>query len=398
MEETKGKIKIKRSLMIMLGLFLFTFCFSKYDIVEIQGLNLYFYHIVIFVLFAMFLLNLKYRKKISVPNKYITIFVVWSLVITIISFTRFGINGLIVNYIVNYLFVIFLLNMKDEIGPYDYIKIIKSVFWIVLVLVYIKLLFNIEYVVDLLNGVIYRLNMMPTFFAGGINIEASWIALFGVFLISEKKGIIYWGLSLILAVVYLSRVAIIINILVLLWWIIINKKYKQIFMGLIIFIAISIVLSRFGFIDMMMNRFYSIGNEPGSEGRIAMWEYVPEVVSENLIGYGCGNAIKIIEEKAGMEYTEQAIHNIYLQVLVDQGFFGLILYVGMITFLVVKEIKNKFQNPFAMFLIIFFIQGALQMSGAEQALAFVVGIYLQNQKYNLNIKNEKIKKLAYEEK
>lgn len=179
-------------------------------------------------------------------------------------------------------------------------------------------------------------------YAGGINIEASWIALASAFFIRQPKQFVLYSIPAVLLIGTLaSRTALIIYLIILfsaVWkWTSAAKYRIQIRLGLVIVCSISITLLQTVFSGMrVIQRMQAVGNEPGSNARSGLWEAGLQAFAHSpLIGYGIGNEITAAEQFSRDAFIEDNLHNLYLSNAVSTGILGLIAYCLMLMGLVV---------------------------------------------------------------
>ena len=117
-------------------------------------------------------------------------------------------------------------------------------------------------------------------------------------------------------------------------------------------------------------------------GRKAMWEQFPEAMAEsNYLGYGAGNAMYGLEKVSGIDFSEQNVHNYYLQVMLEFGLLGLPLYLILVFHLLKRIHWAKMADPLAMILLCYFISSLIQFRGAESMIWLYMGVFLVQQRY-----------------
>ena len=221
----------------------------------------------------------------------------------------------------------------------------------------------------------------PTIFDGGVNLEVTWPAMFGVFFSLDRWGVGYNLAVLFLSVLLSSRAGAILSVMSLLFLMAKTKKYSPkrkiriVLAVLSSMIVAALVLSLIGV--PLLERFSTIGADGGSLGRMSIWSYAVKALSDSpLFGYGAGNAMDAVRELSGVAFQENNVHNIYLQVATDFGMFGLILYFALIGFFVWKVIAGRRVDESAAYLIEYLMVGLIQFRGGEPLIALMVGIWL----------------------
>lgn len=109
-----------------------------------------------------------------------------------------------------------------------------------------------------------------------------------------------------------------------------------------------------------------------------MWKWIPKELSENIWGYGLGNGMKRIRENDPNMILEDNLHNIYFQVLLDQGIVGFIIMLSIVAKFFLEEIRSLAQNPLAGFLVLYLFLGLMQYRLLETPMWFIFGAYLSN--------------------
>ena len=377
------KIGIKNMFLILL----LTMCLQNIKVVSFGTFSLKLYHVVS----LLFLPMLVKRKNIIIPNKAIVFFFVYIMTVSVINIPINGFSSLILNYIFGFYIMIIIFTLGADIKVEDWLEIIRKVATIMICLVFLRFLKHIDYLTLFLKNV--SLNGHPdtigTYFGGGANLEATWIALLGFGFFKNKKQYIYFICSLLVSIIYVSRVGIVLNV-ILLGWISLQsfekKDFKKLISKILIimiftFIAL-LIFYKMGLLDYILTRLLSIGDsaDKGTSGRFGMWKYVGLAAINNPFGYGIGNAIDAVANQGGRTVGVANVHNIYFQMLLDAGWFGFAYYFFIIVAFLKKEVKNFFRNPFVAFIITYLIVGLIQFRGGDVLLFFVLGIYIISEK------------------
>jgi len=170
--------------------------------------------------------------------------------------------------------------------------------------------------------------------AGGPNAFGGIISCLGLYCIPNLKGnlkdfIIF--LSLLACFFTYSRAALVVFVMLLLFYVILNKDYLR---SLTIIITLLITIN-FGLID----RFTSESETEGVEDRVLMQQASFKDIStrsfqENIFGYGFDNfGIVRNELKSIDDFSEDlrptGPHNSFLFIILNYGFFGLFLFLNI---------------------------------------------------------------------
>jgi putative inorganic carbon (hco3(-)) transporter len=223
---------------------------------------------------------------------------------------------------------------------------------------------------------------LPTFFGGGPNLEATWVAMAGVFLIGSRLFVPYMFGSAALCAAYASRAGFIVVTLVVLASMV-GTLLRGGGRGRAWLLPIAVVgLSVAGVAaargvegaDYIAQRFQSIGEDPGSMGRLTLWTGGVEVFTSHPFGVGLGNAVPQIERAIAASVTEDNLHNQYLQHLVETGVQGLAAYLLLVGLAVRRLVVSRLRDPMLLYVGIYFVMAMLQFRGAEALLWFVYGV------------------------
>ena len=224
--------------------------------------------------------------------------------------------------------------------------------------------------------------VLPTFYGGGPNLEATWVAMAGVFLIGSRLFIPYMAGSALVCAAYASRSGFIVVALVvaasvagtfLRGGISSRKLLLPLTIAAITMGGAALAQGVDG-ADYIARRFQSIGDDPGSTGRLTLWTGGTQVFQEHPFGVGLGNAVPQLERAIGASVTEDNLHNQYLQHLVETGVQGFIAYLLLVGFAVRRLIVSRLRDPLLLYVGIYFLLAMLQFRGAEALLWFVYGL------------------------
>ena len=225
--------------------------------------------------------------------------------------------------------------------------------------------------------------IIPTFFGGGPNLEATWVAMAGVFLIGSRLFLPYMAGSALICAAYASRSGFIVVALV------VAASVMGTFLrgggarGRKLLLPLAIAGISVGGVavargvdgaDYIAQRFQSIGDDPGSTGRLTLWTGGVQVFQAHPFGVGLGNAVPQLERAIGASVTEDNLHNQYLQHLVETGVQGFIAYLLLVGFAVRRLFVTRLRDPMLLYVGIYFLLAMLQFRGAEALLWFVYGL------------------------
>lgn len=365
MEESNKKNKF-----ILFFLVLFA-CLQNLSLITIGSVSVKAIHIFSILLFPILLKNSVWKF-----NKNILFYVLYVILISTISIPNYGLNGLILNYIFGLYIFLIIINMKKNISSDEIIDIICKVAFLLIILTWIKNIYELPKIIKFLNNPWAGHPDINTIFGGGVNLEATWLGLFAFFFYKDKKKWLYIGACFFISAIYASRTGLIIDVLVILWFIKpLLKKRNYLFIVLFSSVIAFLIISYSGVLDIVISRFMSKGNDNGSIGRMRMWNYAFETILEYPFGCGIGNCIQALTKVSGLVYTDNNMHNIYMQNFVELGFIGGTWYLITIIWFVIKNFKEFFNNPYLAFIYVYILASLLQFRGGDTIIFIVLALY-----------------------
>ncbi|MCM1216733.1 MAG: O-antigen ligase family protein [Lachnospiraceae bacterium] len=373
------KIKLNGIVYFVLWLWIFTNCFTGLDadlFLRLKGTNssLHIHNIL-----AIFLILLALsRKEWKFPKGYIYVFLFFieMTLIWLINLSKYGVNSGYISTVYGIVIMACVAGLSDCIDEKVIKRIFESVALVVAVLIMSNILIHMQDIVRALrNG--WAHPTITVFFGGGVNLEATWMAMFGVFF-RDKWKYKYWLFSSLLSVVYISRTGMMLNVLLILIYLYQDNRqqlFKRILVVLVLVGMIFSVSYSIGLLDNVLKRFSNIGNEAGSRARLIMWEASLRGIFDNPLGVGCGNAMDFLSSAYNLHRSESNVHNIYLQCLLENNIVGFSMLIGGIFKLVCRQLKNRFSDPCGMFLLLYAFQGFFQTTLKDPLMFLVLAFY-----------------------
>lgn len=361
----------------LLHAFLLSLCFQYATLFSVGGADFKLYHLVAIAVIVASL----YRRgeRWAIPSEGVLLLVLFLFAIALINTLIFGMNQLLLNYCVFLAIIYSVYNLGIDISLAEWGALVRRIAFVILLLALAKLIvYRAEYI-RFLTTYSFGHPLIPSFFGGGLNLEASYIALFGVCFKPNRQGFLYTGGSLLLSGLYASRTGLILSFMVFVYvFVFRNNRLKSAGRAAFFLLVVLVLLVSIAFSDLpVVGRFLTAGEDYASTARTDMWSYVPEAFQKApIFGFGPGNSISAISSLAGHAFSVDNLHNIYAQVLLDFGLFGFIPFIIIIASLLIKELKNGFKNPFGAYILTFFIGALAQFKGAEPILAFAIAAYL----------------------
>jgi len=309
--------------------------------IEISN-NLQLDDIPVVLFFVLFTLNIFFK---NINKFYFKEGAAISLFITYISIQNYVINenflfSDVIRYIFYLLLLITILNLKSSkfLDKYLFSLLVFLSFFSI-----VSYYFKLDFGVDSYrywkigfnsNNWIFTDGRINGLQAGGPNAFGGIISCLGLYCIPNLKGnlkdfIIF--VSLLACFFTYSRAALVVFVMLLLFYVILNKDYLR---SLTIIITLLITIN-FGLID----RFTSESETEGVEDRVQMQQASFKDIStrsfqENIFGYGFDNfGIVRNELKSIDDFSEDlrptGPHNSFLFIILNYGFFGLFLFLNI---------------------------------------------------------------------
>lgn len=224
------------------------------------------------------------------------------------------------------------------------------------------------------SGVLY----MST---GGRNIEASLLALLSILLLGTRVYPIAAGIAVLTSATMLSRAGLVgaaVSIGIAAYR---TRKtrhyYLYSFLGVAMVVLVGgLVLS--SVIDIPVLDRFNLQAETQLEhknvGRLALWTSAATALRQNLLGYGVGNGVPLMEQISGLTFVENNVHNIYLQFLLEGGVQSLLLFLVMAAHILFTPAQGQQRNIKA-FLLCYLMLAFIEFSGYEAYFWFFVGMF-----------------------
>ena len=367
---------------------------------------------IISLIICLFVLFIK--RKIYVMDIILLFMVILALIATIfainIEVSIFGIGGRYEGLFA-ILYYLCLLYLSSYVNKEDRMKIIIAI----LIFGFIHILFGFAEIVGLIRSDTGEMRVKipgiatnPNFFGSVMVICLSYI----IGLLIDSKDILIKIVYTFLFIIFVYGLLItnttsaIIGVgAVLLFsiiYIIINKKYKELVIIVLLFVVVSVFLERKGYTYLLKdlgktsNEIVEISkgnvNDEYGTSRIKVWKETIKVVPKYLLhGAGIDNYYYIFGDeplRIGIYHYDKA-HNEYLQILVTQGIFSLLCYLFLYFIIVMDGIINCFKEKkiyFVLPVIGYLVQAFFNISVIEVAPIFFIalGLLIDRDKVYLN--------------
>ncbi|MFV8868469.1 O-antigen ligase family protein [Serratia fonticola] len=350
--------------LVMSSISIFPFGISKFG--DSGGVKLY--HILSFLLFGFLFLKF---KKIAGFSSLFFIFILYILVYSLMCALLYEMDIMMANYIYC-AFIFYLGTWISSLISTSKLTALLSKIAIAFSLIVIFKIFIFKSVIIAFLASPWGHPMLPSISGGGLNIESSWLAMMTIFGYKNKK--VYFPLlivAFIVSLLYASRAGTLICVYSYLAYLFLNVQNKNKIVGIISIFALLCIAIGFVFYlstkDLyVVERFTSVGDDPGSLGRLALWKWIIPAFLNNPLGYGPGNAIKAVTDISQTTFIENNVHLYPAQILLDFGLIGFIVYI----FIVIKIFRGSFSRNlgvrvFYIFLLSYILLGLIQFRGAD---------------------------------
>lgn len=352
-------------------------CFQNLVLIDFGAFALKPYHLLGLFSFAYTIWDKK--TNWTVPCRLFASGVAIVLAVSVIGYMRFGFNSVAFNYIFLVIICFTLYNLGLNFSSKDWERLLQSVAVFLMGSIFIKLLFNLDAIALYIAEPWMGHPLFPTFFGGGVNLEASWMALFIPFFGWNPAGFAYIGSAFLLSFVYTSRAGLVLAVMGFSYVFLAKYNGKpfrvKLFVLSIGLSAVFVILVMRG--NSLIERFLSIGSDPGSKGRLNIWHYALLAFEDApLFGAGAGNAIKhinILVSTSGI--LEDNVHMYPMQVLLDFGLVGFVVFAGFVISFFKQCYQDKLSSPFEAWLLFYLVASFIQFRGAEVLLGVCLAGY-----------------------
>ena len=242
---------------------------------------------------------------------------------------------------------------------------------------------------------------VPTLSGGGLNLEATWLALSSTFLIGTVLFVPFAIAAAATSALYATRAGVVIVALagcaaLAHAWVqwragrmgpvesaasVRSRRRRRRAVTLIVTAAAAYALGaaivtvrQYGDPAYVAQRFATIGDEPGSLGRLTLWRGGLRVFAEYPFGVGVGNAVPMLRRVLGVDVPEDNLHNIYLQHAVETGLPGLLALLVFAAMVGRRLLASRFRDPLLIFVGGYFVAGVIQFTGVDAIVWLIYGL------------------------
>lgn len=320
------------------------------------------------------------RLGLPYPLRPMAGFLSFALFVSLIAYLEWGFDALYFNYLFALLVLVAVGTLLREADYAEVLRGLRAAALVVAGYAAVNVVVHWDAVVAAHaegpeTGI--RAEVPGMVYSGGVNIEASWIALAGLFFVrSVRQFAIYSAFSLIVQFAYASRTGAILFVLVglVFVWTVARSGLRRvgILAGGVAALLLFAVLASEQLNEMAtVRRFYAIGDEPGSIGRIEVMRYATAAFLERpIFGYGAGNEPDALISLGWLSY-EDNIHNYLLGSAVSFGVVGPFVYIFAIYATI---LRNAGKLELLAYLLVFNVAALFEFRGADTVLYVVIAL------------------------
>ena len=326
------------------------------------------------------------RRRPILPSASINVLFVTFVVITLVDTPVHGFGATILKYAFQYLVLIVALNLMVLVGGEKSERLILAGAWIVLAIVLINALAHAGAFLEYYDHPWDGHPNYATVFSGGVNLEATWPAMLGVFCRNNRGGWTYLGLTYVFGALTQSRAGLMLAVGAIVYVLLVKDGGRP---GLRRVAVVAILAAAAALYIVAGPRAASVHSATesvsvteeetvsdapqGIPGRRGIWMGSIEAFYDApVLGYGAGNAMDAVRAVTGYPYHEDNVHNYPLQVLLDFGLVGLAVFAVVVVRFLVLGVRARFRSPFAAFVALYLVGGMIQFKGGELLVGFAL--------------------------
>ena len=368
------------------------------------------------------------REGLQLPPTPITALLGLFAVITCMDVPRFGFGATIFKYVFQYLVLAVSVNLMMLMKPRRAELCIRVSAWVVLATVLTNACIHVgaftEYYASPWDG---HPNF-ETVFSGGVNLEATWPAMLGVFMANNRRGWGYLLSTIVFAAGVQSRAGLMLAVGAFVYVVLIKDgarpSWKRVVLtAFVVLVATAFTIAGPRALVMTTDMEPSAGDSAdltggetgsampadlqgaagtgnieesfadgdqasglpsgqsqgsliGTPGRKGIWAASFQVFQDApFFGHGAGNAMDAVRDFSGYPYREDNVHNYPLQVLLDFGLIGFAAFVAVVIEFVISSARSRFISPFSAFIVLYLTGGMVQFAGGELLVGFAIAGY-----------------------
>ena len=361
------------------------------------------------LVFAPYLLV--HFRQLKWPPWYLTGFFAFVLLWAVFCMPKYGLSKSVLHWAFGLYLLVMVPNVGKDFSKDEWVRLLEIGACIFAILHFGYMVLQRDYLLTMLKGYFdgsgngYFASLIPSLTRGGRHLDATWLSL-GAFFVRGKKKAVYVTYVVLFSFLASSRVGIVAIGMLILWSLFYDPVYRlrgknlkwyalyaAVILGILVFSGSAQgLLSRIGIQlappaqmlgivtpEQVQEASEGLRSTSFLSGREVMWNMVPEAFAERPMGYGVGNAIRVFRMNHGFNSYEDVMHNVFLQLLMDEGIIGAIWFVGMCVAFVISQWKQRprfFAAPIAGYFATYLVLSLVQFHGGEALMQFVLAVFL----------------------
>ena len=319
------------------------------------------------------------------PSASINVLLVVFAAITLADTPAHGFGSTILKYVFQYLVLVVALNLMALVGGEKSERLVMVGAWIVLAIVLVNAVAHAGAFLEYYDHPWDGHPNYATIFSGGVNLEATWPAMLGVFCRNNRSGWAYLGIAYVFGALTQSRAGLMLAVGAIVYVLLIKDGGRPALRRVLGVCAVAVVAALYTFAGPRAASVRVAAENPpaveeadpdapqGIPGRRGIWMGSVEAFYDApVLGYGAGNAMDAVRAVTGYPYREDNVHNYPLQVLLDFGLVGLAVFAVVVVRFLVLGARAHFRSPFAAFVVLYLVGGMIQFKGGELLVGFAL--------------------------
>ena len=325
------------------------------------------------------------RVRPVLPSASINVLLAVFAAITLVDTPTHGFGSTILKYVFQYLVLVVALNLMVLVGGEKSERLVMAGAWIVLAIVLVNAAVHAGAFLEYYDHPWDGHPNYATVFSGGVNLEATWPAMLGVFCRNNRSGWAYLGIAYVFGALTQSRAGLMLAVGAIVYVLLIKDGGRPALRRVLVVCAVAIVAALYTFAGPRAASVRVAAENPpaveeadpdapqGIPGRRGIWMGSVEAFYDApVLGYGAGNAMDAVRAVTGYPYREDNVHNYPLQVLLDFGLVGLAVFAVVVVRFLVLGARAHFRSPFAAFVVLYLVGGMIQFKGGELLVGFAL--------------------------
>lgn len=320
------------------------------------------------------------RENWKLPSLPIFFTYIGIILISFLNVRKFGISSVLISYSYMFLCIALVWNLAECVSQKRVEEIVQNCALTLVLLIIIRVVGSGSPIDFFSNDVNYHLDT-NTYIGGGVNLEATWVAIFCIFFNRDFKGVFYCICAGFVCIAYASRAGLVLYSLALIYLMAFKgvkvglKQLGALLLACIVIIIALYILYENGF--TVIERFLTSGDDNGMRGRNLIWENIGSAwLKAPGIGAGAGNGIRLVETVSNIDFYEDNVHNYYAQVLLDFGILGALVFFCYVFAFLRQVFREKTVSASAAAIALYLCASFIQFRGGDVILGIFIGLYL----------------------